>query len=155
MKFLYTCTYIPKSELSCLLIFEKFPESIPKKAAILYRCEGKGERERCTQLNAVCAVLSHSVVSNSLWLQFQRIARRDKKTFLNEQCKETEGNNRTGKTSDRFKKTGDTKGTFHSKMGTIKDKNGKNLTETEEIKKWQECTDLYKKALMSKITIMV
>ena len=66
MKFLYTCTYIPKSELSCLLIFEKFPESIPKKAAILYRCEGKGERERCTQLNAVCAVLSHSVVSNSL-----------------------------------------------------------------------------------------
>ena len=63
--------------------------------------------------------------------------------------------NGMGKTRDLFKKTGDIKGTFHSKMGTIKDKNGKNLTETEEIKKWQECTDLYKKALMSKITIMV
>ena len=69
--------------------------------------------------------------------------------------KKIEENNRMGKTKNFFKKTGDTKGTFHSKMGTIKDKNGKNLTETEEIKKWQECTDLYKKALMSKITIMV
>ena len=83
----------------------------------------------------------------TLQLQFQRIARRDKKTFLSEQCIETEGNNRTGKTRDHFKKTGDTKGTFHSKTGTIKDKNGKkNLTETEEIKKrWQEYPDLYKK----------
>ena len=92
-------------------------------------------------------MLSRSVVSDSLQLQFQRIARTDKKT-LSEQYKETEGNNITGKTRDRFKKTGDTKGTLHSKMGTIKDENGKNLAETEEIKKkWQVYTDLYKRAL--------
>ena len=71
--------------------------------------------------------------------EFQRIARRDKKSFLSEQCKEIAGNNRMGKTIDLFKKIRDTKGTFHAKMGTIKDRNGKNLTEVEEIKKrWQE-----------------
>ena len=95
----------------------------------------KGERERYTQLNA----------------EFQRIKRRDKKAFLSEQCtcKEIEENNRMGKTSDLFKKTGDTKGTFHAKMGTIKDRNGKDLTEAEGIKKrWQEYTEeLYKKGL--------
>ena len=67
--------------------------------------------------------------------EFQRIARRDKKSFLSEQCKEIAGNNRMGKTIDPFKKIRDTKGTFHAKMGTIKDQNGKNLTEAEEIKK--------------------
>ena len=67
--------------------------------------------------------------------EFQRIARRDKKSFLSEQCKEIAGNNRMGKTIDLFKKIRDTKGTFHAKMGTIKDINGKNLTEAEEIKK--------------------
>ena len=71
--------------------------------------KGKGERARCTQLNA----------------EFQRIARRDKKAFLSDQCKETEENNRMGKTSDLFKKIRHTKGTFHAKMGTIKDRNGK------------------------------
>ena len=71
--------------------------------------------------------------------EFQRIAKRDKKTFLNEQCKEVEENNRMGKIRDLFKKIGDIKGTFHARMGTIKDKNGKDLTEAEEIKKrWQE-----------------
>ena len=71
--------------------------------------------------------------------EFQRIARRDKKSFLSEQCKEIAGNNRMGKTIDLFKKIRDTKGIFHAKMGTIKDQNGKNLTEAEEIKKrWQE-----------------
>ena len=85
--------------------------------------KGKVDRERYTQLNA----------------EFQRIARRDKKSFLSEQCKEIAGNNRMGKTIDLFKKIRDTKGTFHAKMGTIKDRNGKNLTEVEEIKKrWQE-----------------
>ena len=81
--------------------------------------------------------------------EFQRIARRDKKSFLSEQCKEIAGNNRMGKTIDLFKKIRDTKGTFHVKMGTIKDRNGKNLTEAEEIKKrWQEYTEkLYKKGL--------
>ena len=73
---------------------------------------------------------------------FQRIAKRDKKAFLNEQCKEVEENNRVGKTIDFFKKIGDTKGTFHSKMGTIKDRNGMDLTEAEDIKKrWQEYTE--------------
>ena len=81
--------------------------------------KGKGEKERNTQLNA----------------EFQRTAKRDKKTFLSEQCKETEENNRMGKTRDLFKKIRYTKGTFHAKMGTIKDRNSNDLTEAEEIKK--------------------
>ena len=100
--------------------------------------KGKGEEERYTQLNA----------------EFQRTARRDEKVFLNEQCKEIKENNRMGKTRDLFKKIRDTKGTFHAKMGTIKDRNGMDLTEAEEIKKtWQE--KLYKKFLMTQITTMV
>ena len=100
--------------------------------------KGKGEGERYTQLNA----------------EFQRTARRDEKVFLNEQCKEIKENNRMGKTRDLFKKIRDTKGTFHAKMGTIKDRNGMDLTEAEEIKKtWQE--KLYKKFLMTQITTMV
>ena len=80
-------------------------------------------------------------------MQFQRLARRDKKSFLNEQCKEIEENNRMGKIRDLFKKIGDIKGTFHSKMSTIKDRNSKDLTEAENIKKRsQEYTEeLYKK----------
>ena len=78
----------------------------------------KGERERYTQLNA----------------EFQRIARRDKKAFFNEQCKETEENNKMGKTRNLFKKLSDMKGIFHARMGMIKDRNGKDLTEAEEIK---------------------
>ena len=104
--------------------------------------KGKGERERYTHLNA----------------EFQRIARRDKKAFLTDQCKEIGENNRMGKIRDLFKKIRDTKGTFHTKMGTIKDRNGKDLTEAEEIKKgWQEYTEeLYqKKVLMTQITTMV
>ena len=85
--------------------------------------KGKGEKERYTHLNA----------------KFQRITRRDKKTFLSDQCKEIEENNRMGKTRDLFKKIRDPKGTFHTKMGTIKDRNGMDITETEDIKKrWQE-----------------
>ena len=81
--------------------------------------------------------------------EFQRIARRDKKAFLSDQCKEIEENNRMGKTRDLFKKIRDTKGTFHAKMSTIKDRNGMDLTEAEDIKKrWQEYTEeLYKKDL--------
>ena len=86
----------------------------------------KGERERYTQLNA----------------EFQEIARRAKKAFFNEQCKEVEENNRVGKTRDLCKKTGDIKGIFHARMDTIKDRNSKDLTEAEEIKKmWQEYTE--------------
>ena len=89
--------------------------------------------------------------------EFQRIARRDKKAFLSDQWKEIEENNRMGKTTNLFKKTGDMKGTFHTKMGTIKDTNGKDLTEAEEIKKrWQEYTEeLYKKVLKTWITMIV
>ena len=95
--------------------------------------KSKGEKERYTQLNA----------------EFQRLAKRDKKVFLSDQCKEIEENNRMGKTRDLFKKIRDTKGTFHAKMGTIKDRNGMDLTETEDIKKkWQEYTEeLYRKYL--------
>ena len=81
--------------------------------------------------------------------QFQRIARKGKKAFLSDQCKEIEKNNRTGKTRDLFKKTRDTKGTFHAKMGTIKDRNGMDLTETDVKKRWQQYTEeLYKKDLI-------
>ena len=73
--------------------------------------------------------------------EFQRIARRDKKAFLNDQCKQIEENNKMGKTRDLFKKIRDTKGTFHAKMGTIKDRNGMDLTEAEDIKRWQEYTE--------------
>ena len=80
--------------------------------------------------------------------EFQRIARRGKKAFLNNQCKEIEENNRLGKTRDLFKKISDTKGTFHAKMSTIRDRNSMDLTEAEDIKKmWQEYTELYKKDL--------
>ena len=95
--------------------------------------KGKGEKEKYTHLNA----------------ELQRIARRDKKAFLIDQCKEIEENNRMGKTRDLFKKIRDTKGTFHAKMGPIKDRNGMDLTEAEDIKKrWHEYTEeLYKKDL--------
>ena len=92
--------------------------------------KSKGEKERYKHLNA----------------EFPRIARRDKKAFFIDQCKEIEENKRMGKTRDLFEKIRDTKRTFHAKMGSIKDRNEKDLTETEEIKKkWQEFTELYKK----------
>ena len=81
-------------------------------------------------------------------VEFQRIARRDKKAFLSDQCEEIEENNRMGKTRDLFKKMRDAKGIFHAKMGTIKDRNDMDLPEADDIKKkWQEYTDLYKKGL--------
>ena len=95
--------------------------------------KNKGEKERYKHVNA----------------EFQRIARRDKKAFLSDQCKEIEENNRMGKTRDLFKEIRDTKGTFHAKMGSIKDRNGMDLTKAEDIKKrWQEYTEeLYRKDL--------
>ena len=89
--------------------------------------------------------------------EYQKIARRDKKDILSYQCKEIEENNRMGKTRDLFKEIRDTKGTFHAKMGTIKDRNGMDLTEAEAIKqKWQEYTELYKKKIfMNQITTVV
>ena len=103
--------------------------------------KGKGKKERYTHLNA----------------EFQRIVRRDKKAFLSDQCKEIEENNRKGKIRDLFKKIRDTKRTCHSKMGSINDRNGMDLTEAEDIKKrWQEYTEeLYKKMLTTKIITMV
>ena len=94
--------------------------------------KGKGKKERYTHLNA----------------EFQRVAMRDKKAFLSDQCKEIEENNRMGKIRDLFKKIRDTKGTFHATVGTIKDKNGMDLAEAEDFKKWQEyIEELYKKDL--------
>ena len=84
--------------------------------------------------------------------EFQRIARRDKKAFLSDQCKEIEENNRMGKARDLFKKIRDTKGTFHAKIGSIKDRNGMDLTEADDIKRWQEYT---KKIFMTQIITMV
>ena len=105
------------------------------------RSENKRQKERYKHLNA----------------EFQRIARRDKKAFFSNQCKEIEENNRMGKTTDLFKKIRYTKGTFHAKMDSIKDSNGMNLTEAEDIKKrWQEYTEeLYKNDLMTQIIMMV
>ena len=102
--------------------------------------KGKRERKRYAQLNA----------------EFQRIARRDKKAFLSDQCKDIEENNRMGNTRN-LKNTRDINGTLHAKMGPIKDRNGKDLTKAEDIKKrWQEYTEeLYKKVLMTQITTMV
>ena len=112
-----------------------------KKAKWLSRVKGKREKERYTHLNA----------------EFQRIVRRDKKGFLSDQCKEIEENNTMVKTRDLFKKIRDTKGIFHAKMGTIKDRNGMDLTEAEDIRKrWQEYTENYtKKIFMTQITMMV
>ena len=88
--------------------------------------------------------------------EFQRIANRDKQTFFSNQCKEIEENNRMGKTRDLFKIIRDTKGTFHAKMGSIKDRNGMELTKAEDIKnRWQEYTELYKKIFMTQIIMMV
>ena len=104
--------------------------------------KGKREMERYTHLNA----------------EFQRIARRNKKGFLRDQCKEIEKNNRMGKTRDLYKKIRDTKGTFHAKMGTIKDRNSIDLTKAEDIKKrWQEYTKEFytKKIFMTQITAML
>ena len=102
--------------------------------------KGKGEKETYTHLNA----------------EFQRITRRDKKAFLRDQCKEIEENNRMGKTRDLFKKIRDTKGTFPAKIGLIKDRNGMDLREAEDIKKSVKKTQNYtKKIFMTQITMMV
>ena len=104
----------------------KSPEEALQIAEERREAKGKGENERYTHLNA----------------KFQRIARRYKKNFLGEQCKETEENNRLGKTKHFFNKIRDTKGTFHVKMGSIKNRNGMDLTEAEDIKKsWQDYTE--------------
>ena len=88
--------------------------------------------------------------------EFQRIARRDKKAFLSDQCKEIEENNIMGKTRDLVKKIRDTRGTFHAKMGTMKDRNGMDLIEAEDIKnRWQEYRELYKTIFMTQIIKMV
>ena len=108
--------------------------------AVKIEVKSKEEKERYTHLNA----------------EFQRISRRDKKAFLSDQCKEIEENNRMGKTRDAFKTIRNTKGTFLAKMGTIKDRNSMDLTEAEDIKRWQEYTEeLHKKILMTQITRMV
>ena len=140
---------------NCEIVQEAVIKTIPKKkkckkakylseedlqtAMKIGEVKGKGKKERYTHLNA----------------QFQRIARRYKKAFPSDQCKEIEENNRMGKTRDLFKKIRDTKETCHAKMGTIKDKNGMDLTEAEDIKKrWQEYTEPYKKIFTTQITMI-
>ena len=117
-----------KSKKAKCLSEEALQRAVKRREA-----KGKGEKGKYTHLNA----------------EFQRIARRDKKVFLSDQCKEIEENNRMGKTRDLFKKIRDNKRTFHAKMDTLKDRNGMDLTEAEDIKKrWQEYTgELYKKDL--------
>jgi len=118
------------TQIYLYIYFNFFPALFRSNLQTTYFA-GKGEKERYAHLNA----------------EFQRIARRDKKAFLSDQCKEIEGNSRMGKTRDLFKKIRDTKGTFHAKMGTIKDRKGMDLTEAEDIKKrWRENREeLYKR----------
>ena len=120
---------------------EKWLSEEALQIAVKREAKSKGEKERYKHLNA----------------EFQRIARRDKKGFLSDQCKEIEENNRMGKTRHLFKKMRDTKGPFHAEMGSIKDRNGMDLTEAEDIKKrWQEYTEeLYKKNLHDPDNMMV
>ena len=122
-------------------IAKYLPEEALQIAVKRREAKSKQEKERYSHLNA----------------EFQRIARRDKKAFLSDQCKEIEENNRMGKTRDLYKKIRDTKGTFHAKMGSVKDRNGTDLKEAEDIKKrWQEYTEeLYKKIFMTQIIMMV
>ena len=124
---------IPKKKKCKKAFLHVRPEEALQIAEKRREAKGKGEKERYTHLNT----------------EFQRIVRRDKKALLSDQCKEIEENNRIGKTRDLFKKIRDTKGTFHANMGSIKDRNGMDLTEAEDIKKrWQEYTEeLYKKDL--------
>ena len=112
---------------------KRLSEEVLQIAVKRREVKSKGEKKRYTHFNE----------------EFQRIARRDKKAFVNDQCKEIEENNRMGKTRDLFKKIRDTKGTFHAKMASIKHRNGMDLTEEEDMKKrWQEYTEeLYKKDL--------
>ena len=120
--------YLPKKKYKKIKWLSEEALQIAEKRR---EAKGKGEKERYTHLNA----------------EFQRRARRDKKAFLSDQCKEIEENNRMGKTRDLFEKIRNTKGTLHAKMGTIQDRNGMDLTEAEDIKnRWQEYTEeLYKK----------
>ena len=119
---------------------KQLPEEALQIAEERREAKDKGEKKRYTHLNA----------------EFQEIARIDKKAFLSDQCKEIEESNRMGKTRDLFKKIRDTKGTFHVKMGLIKDRNGMDLTESEDIKKrWQEyAEELHKKDIHNKIITM-
>ena len=134
-------------ERGCGIVQETGIKTIPKKQ----KCKkGKRLSEEALQIPVKRGEVKSKVEKERykhLNAEFQRIARRDKKAFFSNQCKEIEENNRMGKTGDLFKKIRDSRGTFHAKMGSIKDRNGMDLTEAEDIKKrWQEYTEeLYKK----------
>ena len=129
------CIFVLFSAYYCWLSEEAWQIAEKRREA-----KGKGEKERYTHLNA----------------EFQRITRRDKKAFFHGQCKEIEKNNRMGKTKDIFKKIKDTKGTFHAKMGTIKDRNGMDLTEAKDGKGGENTQKNYtRKIFMTQITTMV
>ena len=129
----------------CDIVQEAVIKIIPKKK----QCKkAKWLSEEASQIPEKRGEIKRKGEKQRSESEFQRIARRDKKAFLRDQCKEIEENNRMGKTRDLFKKIRDTKETFHAKVGTIKDRNGMDLTEAEDIKKrWQECTEeLYKRS---------
>ena len=120
----------------------------PGKTIALTRQTFVGKVILCFLIHCLCGHSFSSREQDHLNAEFQSIARRDTKAFLSDQCKEIKENNKTGKTRDLFKKIRDTKGIFHANMGLIKDRNGMDLTEAEDIKKrWQEYTELYKKDL--------
>ena len=138
LRILWLCKTIPKKKKckKAKWLSEKALQIAVKRRKV----KSKREKERYKHLNA----------------EFQGIARRDKKAFLSDQCKEIEKNNRKGNTRDLFKKIRDTKGTFHAKMASIKDRNGMDLTEAEDInKRWQEYAELYKKIFTTQIIMMV
>ena len=132
--------YLPKISVKIIFLLSKAKRVSHSQTLDEALMSSKGEKERYSHMKA----------------EFQKIARRDKKAFLSNQCKEIEENNRMGKTRHLCKKIRDIKGTFHAKMGSMKDRNGMDLTEAEDIKRWQEYTEeLYKKIFTTQIITMM
>ena len=145
---LSTLSYVHNIVQKCMVLKHPQEKEMQKEKMVVWegltnsreeKQKGKGEKEGYTTLSA----------------EFQRIARRDKKAFLSEQCKEVEENNRMGKTRDLIRKTKDTTGTFHAKMGSIKDKNGMDLNAAEMLRGGKNTQNYTKKILMTRITMMM
>ena len=132
--------YLPEISVKIIFLLSKAKRFSHLQTLDEALMSSKGEKERYSHIKA----------------EFQKIARRDKRAFLSNQCKEIEENNRMGKTRHLCKKIRDTKGTFHAKMGSMKDRNGMDLTEAEDIQRWQEyMEELYKKIFMTQVITMM